>query len=558
MVICKQALAGKRHVSREVYGSMGCTSRAFVNGNFITMDESRPHARAVAVSGERIVAVGDDAGAIAAAGPAAEVYDLRGLTVTPGFIDAHIHLASFGLGLEDVELSTARSIGDILESIRARAGTVPPGEWVVAHGYNHLSLVERRHPTANDLDRVSPGNPVYLRHVSGHLSVANNLALRMAGIDRHTPDPGGGLVGRDPVTGEPDGILYESAQMLVRRLRLPHPGGDLVRALRLAGQELARWGVTSCHEAWAGRLAPWEMEAYIEALEKGVLKVRVCLMRDGAATGSAGVIPPSLSHYLGRGPLKFFADGSITAGTAAFSSPYERSGAHARVRDGDLARVESAVASGERVAVHAMGDLAIDAVLDAVGRAGALRAEIPPIAGQPARRNRIEHCGLPSGRAVARMSRLGMIVVTQPSFIRESGDSYVSILGEDRAAGLFPVRSLIKAGVRVAFGTDIPASRTSPIQVIHDAVNRDAAGGRRLGAQEAVSATEALRSMTVEGAYASLEEEVKGRIRPGMFADFVVLSDDITRTSPSRIAGTEVVSTIIGGEVVFSSRALEW
>ncbi|MGE5486078.1 MAG: amidohydrolase [Ignavibacteriales bacterium] len=527
-------------------------NRAFVNGNFVTMDRRQPSARAIAVHGDRVVLVGDAPDAIAAAGSGAEVYDLRGLTVVPGFNDAHLHLTSFGLGLDDVELSGARSIGDITKAIHARAAAAAPGEWVVAHGYNHFRLVERRHPTAVDLDMAAPANPVYLRHASGHLCVGNHMALRMAGIDRDTKDPEGGAIGRDPLTGAPDGILYGAAQILLRRLRLPHPGNEIMRALGLAGLEMARRGVTSCHEAQAGRLAPWEIETYRRAAEDGALKVRVCLIRDGAVI-PAGTREPegdtSAGHMLRLGPVKFFADGSVSTGAAAFSQPYEGDGPRAAVRADELERMAGEVSSGNRVAVHAIGDAAIDASVETIQAAAA---------GRPAERHRIEHCGLPTRAAIETMRDLGMIAVLEPSFIRESGEWYVSLLGNDRANRMFPAGTLIRAGVHVAFGTDAPASNATPLQAIHDAVHRSTEEGRVLGPDDRVSVIEALRCFTTGGAYASFEENVKGRIATGMLADFAVLSDDIVRTSPSRLSAIKVVATVIGGEPVFVSGGLGW
>ncbi|MCR4398634.1 MAG: amidohydrolase [Firmicutes bacterium] len=532
---------------------------AFVNGNFITLDDARPRARAAVAVDGRFALVGDTPAALAAVGAGSAVYDLRGAVVVPGFVDAHAHPASFGLGITDLDLSRSASVRDVLERIRSRAGDLMPGEWLPAHGYDQSLLAERRHPTLEELDAACPMNPLYVRHASGHLCLANSIALRMAGLDSQDPATCDGL-GRDPGTGRPNGVLYGTAQALVRRLRLPHPRDELRRALAIAGSEMARRGVTSCHDAWHGRLAPWEIDAYREALEEGLLKARVCLMPAGAP-GGHGFGPAdsgggsfrwdtgddrAFDDRLKIGPPKFFVDGSITAGTAAFSgrSAYA---VPAGVNRAEIRAMVAALERGHRVAAHAVGDVAVEAAVAAIERSSRAR-----------RGHRMEHCGMAGPGAIHRMARLGIVVVTQPSFVSEKGDVYAEVLGDDGARRLFPVRSLLAGGVTVAFGTDLPASAATPIQQIHDAVNRLTASGQSLGDDERISARQALWCLTVGGACASLEAHAKGRIREGMYADMTVLSDDPTRVSPGGIGDIEVIATVVGGMPVFSAPALGW
>ncbi|MCX7623537.1 MAG: amidohydrolase [Thermomicrobium sp.] len=524
------------------------------NGTILTMDPARPEVEAFAVIGERIVAAGSRAEAEAVLPRGFRRLDLAGATCLPGFNEAHNHMINFGLVLGQVNCRypAVRSIEDIVARFAARAGQVPPGTWIRGRGYDDNVLAEHRHPTRADLDRASSAHPFVLTHSSGHMLVANSLALRLAGVTRETPDPPGGQIVRDE-HGEPTGLLQENAMELVERV-VPAPTlEEMVEALRRCNDAYVAAGITSSQDA--GSDHPLQVEAYQRAVERGVLRLRTSMM----------IRHQLLPHLLGLGikqgfgdarlrvgPVKLFADGSLIGRTAAVSRPFlndprpDNYGLTIWTQEELDELVWQAHAAGFQVATHAIGDRAIEMVLDAYERA---LARLP----RPDHRHRIEHCGVLRPDLIGRIARVGVLVVSQPIFIVEYGDGFIRHLGLDRIQLTYPFRSLLDAGIRLVFSTDCPVSAYQPLRCIQSAVLERTASGRSYALEEAITVAEALPLYTVNGAYATFEEREKGMLRPGMLADFVVLERDPRSVDPEELAELRVLRTVIGGETVYEA-----
>ena len=528
--------------------------RVLLNGDFLTMDPYLPRASALVAVGERIAYVGDLAGARAWAHTGAEEIDLGGAFVVPGLIEAHNHMLGHGLALAEVDARhpAVGSIADLAAAVRASAADTPAGDWVIARGYDDNKLAERRHPSRQDLDAAAPAHPVFVVNGSGHMAVANSLALRMAGVTSSTVAPQGGhiVLGED---GEPTGLLQETAQELVRRLIPPPTVDDLVAALRRCGERYVAAGITSSHTA--GLNSADELRAHQRAADDGVLPLRTHAMI--GARLLPGAIEIGLRTGLGDdrlriGPAKFFSDGSLIGRTAAVTVPFledprpDNLGLPMMPQeelDGWVLRAHTA---GFQVATHAIGDRAIEMVLDAYDRA--LMA-LP----RPDHRHRIEHCGICRPDLIARIARAGYLAVSQPIFIAEYGDGFLRHLGPERCALTYPFRSLLDAGVSLVFSSDCPVSAYQPLLGVQAAVAEVTGSGVPYAPQEAPTAHEALRCYTEAGARASFEERSKGSLTVGKLADLAVLGRDPATVDPGAIGAIPVLATIIGGETVYEA-----
>jgi predicted amidohydrolase YtcJ len=532
-----------------------------VNGNVLTMDPGRPRAGAVAVSGGRIAGVYDAAPDVEAG---RDVIDLKGATLLPGFHDAHNHMIGFGLALTEVDLRVG-SLDELYDRVRAQAGLVQEGEWIVGSGYDQTKT--GGHPHRDALDNAAPGHRVWLKHTSGHMCVVNSLVLADLGIGEHAPDVDGGRVSTD-ATGRPTGLLEERAQELVGRLTRPYPVATLADAIARAGEQYVREGITSVTEAgigggWVGH-SPAELAAYQTARDTGRLRVRVELMVASDALHAIGAHPADGidlgldlgirtgfgDDWLRLGPMKIFTDGSLVGRTAAMSAPYEGEPANCGYLQADAADLSATIIAahraGWRVAAHAIGDRAIDLALDAFGTAQERYPREDP-------RHRIEHFAASRPDQVIISSERSVLAVPQGRFCTELGDAMMAAVGPWRHDWLYRQRSLLEAGMVLPGSSDRPVAAGAPLLGIHDMVNRRAASGAPFNAAEAVSPAQALRAYTYGSAYASKAEHVKGTITPGKLADFVVLAEDPTAVSPDRIAALEVLATIIGGELAYSA-----
>lgn len=523
-------------------------------GRFYTLDPAQPRVQALAVLHGRIVAAGSDEEVVRLADARTRRVDLEGAVALPGFHDAHCHILLFGLSLVEVNLRHARSVADVVVAVAERARELGPGRWVRGGGYDQNRLAERRHPTRWDLDPVSPENPVWLFHISGHMGVANSAALKLAGVTRDTPDPPGGRVVRGE-DGEPTGLLLETAQDLVKRVLPPYTLAETKAALAAAGRQMAAEGITAAQDAWAGWIAPEEFRAYQEASEEGLLPQRVWLMvdveklavRGGRFDFGFGLHTGFGSDRLRLGAVKIFTDGSLIGRTAALSQPYadppDTSGFLVKSEETIREQVRLAHEGGWQVALHAIGDRAIEVTLDAVEAVMG-----PDAAGF---RPRVEHAGVLRPDLIERIRRLGAVVVTQPRFVFEFGEGYRAALGEERIRLTFPLASL--RGLHVAFSSDRPVTDGAPLLGIAAAVLRRTASGTPYAPEERVSVEEAVRAYTLGAAYSAFAEMELGSLEVGKWADFVVLDRDPFQVDPEEVAEVHVLRTVVGGRVVHPS-----
>lgn len=516
-----------------------------VNANLVTMDPARPAGRELGLWHGRVVGVDDEVAAL----PARREIDLRGATVLPGFVDAHVHLAWAGLRETTPDVTPCRRVDDVLAVIREAVSRRPVGEWVDIVGYDQRSL--GRHLTAADLDSVSAGRLLFVIHDSGHACVVNSAVLARL--------PAG--------TAHEHGVLAEQGMAAVRRLRQPYPLDELSEAIGAAAATCLSEGVTAVAEAGVGgglvSHSPVELAAYQRAAAEGRLPIRVRLMVAGELLRPCGAhprdgLPRAMDlglhtgfggDRLALGALKVFTDGGMMARTAALTSPYLDSDTagqlyapqaelHAVIRDGHQA--------GWQLAVHAIGDRAVDVALD--GLAAAQRAHP-----RPSVRHRIEHAGLVRPDQLARFAELGVTAVVQPNFLWYSGDDYAAVLGAERALWLYRGQSFLDHGVRLAGSSDRPVTVGAPLRSLQFMVTRRTCSGQSVGPAEAVSVDAALRAFTVDAAHACHWEHDLGSIAAGRHADLVVLAQDPRRVDPHRIGDIEVLATLVAGEVMYGA-----
>lgn len=520
-----------------------------VFGAILTMNPRRPRAEWMVTHGEYIVLVGSGE-------PPGLTFerrlDFRGYTVLPGFNDAHNHLLNYGFKLGEIDL---RGVCDIVD-LAARVSRFDPGLAIVrASGYNQALLREKRHPTLAELDGMVPDRPLVIAHTSGHMLAVNSHALTLARIGPDTEDPPGGVIERDR-HGRPSGLLLERAQELMTAA-LPVPTLDqMVEAIGRASKRYASWGLTTTQEAGVGWLAENEIAAWQDACERGVLKTRAVLMPDvrsmvweegrplmyqGMRTGFGGT-------RLRLGPVKIFADGSMIGRTAAMTEPYAGTDQRGMlIWDPDRLRamVSGLVSQGFRVAVHAIGDRAVEAVLDAY-QAAARDRDIRPM------RNRIEHAGVLPDALLSRCVQLGVLPIPQQHFIGELGDTFRQNIG-DRIKHSYRQKSILDAGLVLAGSSDCFVVDGRPLLGIHDAVNQRTATGQPYAPEEALTAGQALAAYTSGSAYAGKEEEYKGRLQSGFLADFTVLDRNPLEVDSSSIRDIRVIATYCGGEKTYSA-----
>jgi predicted amidohydrolase YtcJ len=523
-------------------------------GTIYTLDLARPRAAALAIRDGRFMYVGAEDETLALKGPGTIVIDATSRTVLPGLIDAHVHLATFGASLREVDLTHCRSFEEVVRSVAERAAQTPPGAWIIGRGWDDNVWHARGFPTHEELSRAVPSHPVALYRVDGHALLVNAQAMKLAGLTASSRDPDGGRILRDAASGDPTGVVIDRAAQIVTSI-IPAPTPDQIRQDVLAAQrQLHRVGITSVHEAGASRA---EIEVYESMARMGQLSVRAYVMVRGRE--------PDLAYYLAKGPrinvdghehltvraLKLFADGSLNSRSAALLQPYsdepDNSGlvilSHQEIRD----IAARALQAGFQVCAHAIGDRANRTVLDAY--ADALRAF-------PAtdHRFRIEHASVISREDVKRLAGLGVIPSVQTAFVPSDAGWLERRLGWTRLNDTYAWRALLDAGVVLAGGSDVPFEVPSPIRSFHAALTRQDASGWPTGGfapAQRISREAALAHITVWPAFAAFQDRLVGSISPGRLADLAILSQDIMTIAPERILETMIDKTIVGGEVVY-------
>ena len=518
-----------------------------LNGRIITMENRKPTAQGLAIAGDRILLVGDDAALRDTQGPGTEVIDLDGRAVLPGFIDAHCHPPLFGRSLRWIDLApeAVSDLGQLAAAVQAEARRHPEGAWIRGRGYDDLRLPPNYAITRHDLDPVSPRHPVCLARLCEHAITVNSKALALAGITRGTSDPPGGKIDRDS-EGEPTGVLRETALDLIYDVIPPDPSDQLDDDIREAGRRYLAAGITSVHDAMVDAKA---FGTYMRLRQKRELPLRfhMMVMAEVLDFLIAASLPTGFGdEWLRVGPLKIFMDGGIGARTAAQTEPYLGEPDNYGILWLEQAPlnelVQRAYRAGFRIATHAIGDRAIDSVLEAYQLA---LDQAPRLD----HRLRIEHLSLPQRDQIERAGRMGLVVASQPVFIHGAANTYSGNLGQARAEQVLPFRKLLEAGVVLAGSSDSPVAPYEPLLGIQAAVTRSMQQGGITGAGQELTVPEALYIFTMGGAFAAGEEQEKGSLSAGKLADLVVLDRDPLAVPPDELSAIAVEMTLLGGKI---------
>jgi len=507
-----------------------------IDANVITMDPALPKARLVRVSNGRIASVSTDDVSGELKKSNAGVIDCRGKTVVPGFIDAHCHLASYGDSFVTLDLGprNVSSISDMQNIVREAARGLPPGAWIKGRGYNEFYLAEKRHPTRWDLDAVSPAHAVRITHRSGHAHLLNSLALQIVGISVETEDPPGGMIDRDITTGEPTGLLYGMGETVARFV--PPTEGDLAdRGIRLAGEALSGFGITSVHDT-SSRNDPGRLDLFRKWKRQGFLPQRVIMALGREA----------FQRLEGRGPGDFEEDDHVCVQGVKIVID-EITGRLNPDQSGLNELVSQIHQSGFQAILHAIEENTI------AGACTAIENALKAFPGAD-HRHRIEHCSVCSPDSAKRLASAGIMVVTQPAFVYFNGERYLRTVPEGDLAHLYPAATLMRHGVTVAGSSDFPVVSPNPLIGIYGAVSRRSAAGEHVLSGEKITPLDALRLFTINAAKATGTETTRGSIMPGKLADLAVLSGDPTALPEEEIKDITVDITIIGGEVVWERR----
>jgi len=520
------------------------TDSVYYNGNVLTEDVSNEAVEALAVTGGRIEAVGAWSDIEPLAGTGTERVDLGGGTLLPGFNDAYVHVWKVGQLLTRIlDLRPVASLDDLTRRIRARHEELPSGVWLLGRGYNEALMAERRQPTRDDLDRAAPGRLVALTRTCGHMMVVSSPALALAGVGDAAASPAGGNVVRDE-HGRPTGLLQETAMGLVKKV-MPDPSvSDYAEMVAAAHEAQLSKGITSATEAGAYT----ELVAAYRRLEREHgLKVRSNVMAIRLSDEHVDPLPlPErfVSDFLRVDSVKIFADGGLSGATAALTRPYRHADTKGLLRVGADELFEVALEAREaglRICTHAIGDAAIEAVLDAYERLGG-----------PG--DRIEHFGLPDASHLERAARAGVMVAPQTIFIHALGPNFRRYLTADYLSRAYPLRSMLEAGLVIALSSDAPVvPDDNPLLGIQAAVLRRDLEGEAIAPEESVTVKEALTAYTMGGALASGDEDNRGSLEAGKWADMVLLDRNLLQTRPEELHDINVVKTFVGGRLSFEA-----
>ena len=526
-----------------------------VNARVYTADDGRPLADAFAVREGRVTFVGSSREARALAGTATRVLDLQGRTVIPGMVDAHAHFSGLAETLSSVDLMGVPSYAELIERVKARAATLPKGAWVEGRGWDQNQWADGQFPTHEALSAAVPDHPVYLTRVDGHAALVNSAAMKAANLTRSTRDPSGGRIIK-AANGEPTGVLIDRAQGIVSRVIAPPTRDETRRALREAQAVMHRWGLTGVHDAGAGR---GTIELYEEMARAGELDLRLYAMiaDDSAAIRHFMELGPRSSLHDGRlwvRSIKLYSDGALGSRGAALLEPYSDDPGNTGLLISPLEHIrdvaERALQRGFQVNSHAIGDRGNRIVLDAYEQA----LDKHPRADH---RFRIEHAQIIHYSDIPRFAQLGVIPSMQAS--HQTSDMYWAgkRLGPERLLGAYAWRSLLNTGVIIPNGSDFPVEYVNPLISFHAAIARQDANDYPVGGwfpDQRMTRDEALKSMTLWPAVSAFQEQELGSLSAGKRADFVVLDQDIMRVAPELVLKTQVLSTWVGGKLVYEQR----
>jgi predicted amidohydrolase YtcJ len=521
-----------------------------------TVDKATPTAQAVAVLGERIVAVGSDADVDAWRGPKTRVVDAGGKLLLPGFDDAHVHFVSGGAQLDSVQLTNATSAEEFARRIGDRAKITPKGEWILGGDWDETKWNPPQLPTRELIDRVAPDTPVFVMRYDGHMGVGNSLALRLAGITGKTPELPGGTIVKD-AQGNPTGALKDAAMDYMNKVIPPTSHEQRVRAVKRALLHAAAVGVTSVQNMNPDYES---IAVYSEMLDRGELTARIYaapLITQGADDqAKIGIRRAFGGPWLRIGAVKGFADGSLGSRTAYFFDDYTDQPGYIGLLSDEMhpislmrERMMTADKAGLQICTHAIGDQAISIVLD-------LYSELVKADGPRDRRFRIEHAQHMAAKDFDRFAQLGVIASVQPYHAIDDGRWAEPRIGHDRASRTYAFRTFLNHGVRLAFGTDWDVAPLNPMMGIYAAVTRATLDGKHPNGwfrEQKLTVAEAVEAYTMGSAYAEFQEKEKGSITAGKLADMVILSDDIFSIDPAKIRDVKVLKTFVGGKMVWDA-----
>ena len=506
------------------------------NANVITMDHSQPKAELVAVKGDKIWLVAGNEELEQVKVATTKVIDCEGRTVIPGFNDAHCHVFSFIRKLLSLDLSPSSigSISDIKAAIHHQVQNTPRGDWLIGTDYNDFYLAEKRHPTRWDIDEVAPHHPVVLAHHSLHACVLNSLALSLAGISTETPEPPGGLISRDLDTGEPDGILFEMLTYIREKVLPTLSEDEILKGIGLADYQYLSRGITSLQDATvANDFKRWQTFRRLKDTDK--LTSRLSVMP------GIGALP----QFQERGLTMGSGDSQIRLGGVKIMLSETTGRLHPSQPELNQQAL-TAHQAGFQLAIHAVEQNCIAAAISALEY---VHRQLP----RAKLRHRIEHCSHCPPQLFKRLGQLQAVIVTQSPFLYYSGERYLATLPANHLRWLYPIRSLLNSGLVVADSSDSPVVPNNPLIGIYAAVTRRTESGQQLPLQERITAKEALAMNTINAAFTSFEENIKGSITPGKLADMVILSDNPLTSPPERMKEARVQMTIIGGKVVWEA-----
>ena len=528
------------------------------NARVYTMDAQSPQAEAVAMRGDRIVRVGSNAQVLPLRGPATRVIDGQQATIVPGLHDAHGHVVSLGASLQTLDFRGTSSYQQVVEMVRTRVAGARAGEWITGRGWDQNDWTRKDWPTHEALSAVSPNNPVYLTRVDGHAALVNRRALAVTGVTPSTVDPVGGRLIRT-VSGEPTGVLIDAAMDLVE-LRIPAAGpAQLEAQILLADEQLRRFGVTTVHDAGTDGEV---VEAYKRLIDAGRLKTRLYVMLNGSLAAltpyfARGPLADYANHRLAVRSIKVYADGALGSRGAALLQPYADEPGNTGLLTtppADLYALTLAAAkAGFQTCIHAIGDRANRIVMDTFER---VEREVP---GARDLRLRTEHAQILNGAEIPRFAKLGVIASMQPTHATSDMPWVPERIGRTRMEeGAYVWQSLLKSGATIASGSDFPVEEPNPMLGFYAAITRQDPSGSPSGGwmpRERMTREQALRSFTLDAAYAAHAETLTGSLQEGKLADLVVLSRDIVRVPPHDILTTTVRMTVVAGEVVYERQA---